>query len=66
MDLLNTIEYSFNKIWRVQERSGRCQHPTLLDNHHFRPGGILGVAFGALKCYPKYGLLNRQIAGSWH
>ena len=60
---LNTIEYAFNKIWRVQERSGGAASIIRYWTIITLGPVILGVAFGASSAIQSMDFLNRQIAG---
>lgn len=60
---LNTIEYAFNKIWRVQERSGGAASIIRYWTIITLGPVILGVAFGASSAIQSVDFLNRQIAG---
>ncbi|MFC0820595.1 YihY family inner membrane protein [Moraxella marmotae] len=60
---LNTIEHAFNKIWRVQDRSGGVA--SIVHYWMILTLGpvILGVAFGASSAIRSLDFLNRQIGG---
>ncbi|OOR82980.1 YihY family inner membrane protein [Moraxella canis] len=60
---LNTIEHAFNKIWRVQERSGGAASIIRYWTIITLGPVILGVAFGASSAIQSVDFLNRQIAG---
>lgn len=60
---LNTIEHAFNKIWRVQDRSGGAASIVRYWMIITLGPVILGVAFGASSAIQSVDFLNRQIGG---
>lgn len=60
---LNTIEHAFNKIWRVQDRSGGAASIIRYWTIITLGPVILAVAFGAPSAIQSVDFLNRQIGG---